>query len=124
MAPIKGPVKGVVVEMLALMQQPTIIQELLLHTLDLEGIELICRSTLGRATTRKILREHLLIRYFDDLQFNKEETPEGFYEVTEPTDPIFKMVANLAALYLHPSPLIPALSSIQTTQEQGDTNAR
>ena len=55
-------VKGVVIDIAALMQNPAIIQELLLHTLDLEGLELICRSSLGRSTTRKLLREHLLLR--------------------------------------------------------------
>ena len=52
------------------------------------GAEVICRSYIGRNTTRRLMRQTNLLHIIDDFLWNSAEVPEHAYEVSGPEDPM------------------------------------
>jgi len=61
------------------------------------GMDVICRSYLGRSTTKKLLRKLNVLHEFDDFLWNDKPTPEGSLEIFDPADSVFQLGPDVFA---------------------------
>lgn len=118
---------GVVIDLALLLTPPLFDRRILLHTLETEGYDLVCRSYLGRGTTRRILRENDLLHYFDDLVWSDGSVDSGLYEVSGPLDELFYMISHLTMLYTRGNPLTSRLSfggKVPLSSQEAQAHAR
>ena len=78
--------RAVVMDLCVMLRTPVFRPLMLMYLTRRMGGEVLCRSYLGRSTTKKLLRKVQLLSLIDDFIWNEGVTPEHAYEVTGPDD--------------------------------------
>lgn len=90
--------RAVVMDLCTILHTPTYRPLMLIYLTHRAGGDIICRSYLGRSTTKKLLRLTHLLSLIDDFIWNDGPTPENAYELQGPDDEILLMAgAELTA---------------------------
>ena len=90
--------RAVVMDLCVILRRPVFRPLMLIYLTHKAGGEIICRSYLGRATTKKLLRLTGLLSLIDDFIWNEGRTPDHAYELTGPDDEILMLAgAELTA---------------------------
>lgn len=83
--------RAVVLDICTILCTPVYRPLLLIWITHRAGGDIICRSYLGRSTTKKLLRKVGLLSLIDDFLWGAREAPAHAYEVNGPTDEILHM---------------------------------
>ena len=90
--------RALVMDLCVILRTPVYRPLMLIYLTHKAGGEIICRSYLGRATTKRLLRLTGLLSLIDDYIWNDGPTPEHAYELTGPDDEILALAgAELTA---------------------------
>ena len=80
--------RAVVMDLCTLLRTPVYRPLMLVYLTHKAGGEIICRSYLGRGTTKKLLRLTGTLSLIDDFIWNDGPVPDYAYELTGPDDEI------------------------------------
>ncbi len=84
--------RAVVMDLCTILRSPTYKPLMLIYLTHRAGGDIICRSYLGRSTTKKLLRRVGLLSIIDDFIWNEREAPAHAYELSGPDDEILRLV--------------------------------
>lgn len=86
--------RALVIDICCILHAPVHKPLMLLYLAHKAGAEVICRSYLGRSTTKKLLRKVRLLSLFDDFLWNEHPAPDYAYELLGPDDWLFGQVGR------------------------------
>ena len=84
--------RTIVLDICTLLHTPVYRPLMLIYLAHKAGTEVICRSYLGRSTTKKLLRTLGLLSLMDDFIWNDHTAPEHAYELSGPDDELLRLV--------------------------------
>lgn len=82
--------RAVVMDVCLILRSPTWKPLMFLWLAHRCGAEVICRSYIGRSTTKKLMRQTNLLHLIDDFLWGAAEIPEHAYEILGPEDPLLQ----------------------------------
>jgi hypothetical protein len=86
--------RAVVLDVCTLLRTPVFKPLMLVYLAHRAGAEVICRSYLGRSTTKKLLRMTNVLHLMDDFLWNDASAPEHAYEVSGPDDELLQLAGR------------------------------
>lgn len=98
--------KTLVLDICLIAHRPVFRPLLLMYLAQKAGADVICRSYLGRSTTRKLVRQLNISHIIDDYLWNDQAAPETAFEPTSPHDEIFDLVPDLFARTVDPASIL------------------
>ena len=84
--------RSVVMDVCTILHAPVYRPLLLIYMCRRAGVEVVCRSYLGRSTTKKLMAKVGLLPIIDDFLWNDAISPANSYEVSSPDDELLNMV--------------------------------